>query len=92
MRLIALIVACCAVLSGAAAAQTLDRIAATRTVRVGFIADQAPFASKGDSGAPIGYATDVCARVVEEIGHRIGGIKPSYVETTVADALGTVCR
>ena len=41
MRLIALVVACCAVLSDVAAAQTLDRIAATKTVRIGFIADQA---------------------------------------------------
>jgi polar amino acid transport system substrate-binding protein len=90
MRLIALVVACCAALSDVATAQTLDRIATTKTVRIGFIADQAPFASKGDSGAPVGYAIDVCGRVVEEIGHRIGDVKPAYIETTLADAFAAI--
>jgi polar amino acid transport system substrate-binding protein len=90
LRLIALAVACCAALSGVAAAQTLDRIAATKTARIGFIADQAPFASVGSKGQPVGYAIDLCGRVVEQIGRNIDGVKPAYVETTLADAFAAV--
>ena len=90
LRLIALAAAFTAVLSDIAAAQTLDRIAATKTVRIGFIADQAPFASIGSNGEPAGYAIDLCGRVVEQIGRNIGGVKPAYVETTMADAFAAV--
>jgi ABC-type amino acid transport substrate-binding protein len=90
MRLIALAVAFTAILSDIAAAQTLDRIAATKTVRIGFIADQTPFASKGSDGEPIGYAIDLCGRVVEQIGRNIAGVKPAYVETTLADAFEAI--
>ena len=89
-RLIALAVAFSSVLPEVGAAQTLDRIAAAKTVRIGFIADQAPFASMGSNGEPVGYAIDLCTRVVEQIGRNIGGVKPAYVETTMADAFSAV--
>ena len=69
-----------------AMAQTLDRIAATKTLRIGFVADQPPFSSKGSDGAPRGYAIDLCGQVVQEIGRHIKGLKQAYVETTPADA------
>jgi hypothetical protein len=34
----------------------LERVAATKIVRIGFIADQPPFASKGRDGKPTDYA------------------------------------
>jgi ABC-type amino acid transport substrate-binding protein len=73
-----------------AAAQTLERIAATKTVRIGFIADQAPFASKGSNGAPAGYAIDVCGKVVAAINHELGEAQAVYIETTLADAFAAV--
>lgn len=85
-----LVAACCAAISGIASAQTLDRIAATKTVRIGFIADQAPFASIGSDGEPVGYAIDVCGKIAEQIGHDVAGVKPAYVETTLADAFAAV--
>jgi polar amino acid transport system substrate-binding protein len=90
MRVFALALACCAALSGIASAQTLDRIAATKTVRIGFIADQAPFASKAANGAPVGYAIEICNRVVDEIGRRVPGLKPEYVQTALPDAFEAV--
>ena len=60
----------CAALPGGIAAQTLDRVAATKTVRIGYIADQAPFASKGTEDKPVGYAIDLCNRIVAEIDQR----------------------
>jgi polar amino acid transport system substrate-binding protein len=82
----------CAVLPESTAAQTLDRVAATKTVRIGYIADQAPFASKGAEDRPDGYAIDLCDRVVAEIGKDVGGVKQVYVETTLAQAFEAVAN
>ena len=81
---------CGAVAASGAAAQTLDRIALAKTVQIGFVAGQAPFASIGDNGQPVGYAIDLCNRIVEEIGRSISGVKPAYVETTLDDAFAAV--
>jgi ABC-type amino acid transport substrate-binding protein len=90
LRVIVPVLLFCAVLPGGIAAQTLDRVAATKTVRIGYIADQAPFASKGTEDEPVGYAIDLCNRVVAEIGKDIGGVKPVFVETTLAQAFDAV--
>ena len=37
-------------LSAAAPAQTLERISTTKTIRIGFVPDQAPFAMLGPDG------------------------------------------
>ena len=90
IRLIALAFALGAALSHVAAAQTLTQVALTKTVRIGFVADQAPFASMGSNGAPVGYAIDLCDRVVAEIGRSIADVKPAYAETTLDDAFAAV--
>ncbi len=71
-------------------AQTLDRIAETKTVRIGFVAGQAPFAFKSADGKPTGYAIDVCGIVVRAIGERIAGVSPQYVETTMTEGFDAV--
>jgi ABC-type amino acid transport substrate-binding protein len=76
--------------SAAVPAQTLDRIAATKTVQIGYVADQAPFASKGADGTPVGYAIDLCAVVVHALEKRVAGLTTSYVETTITDAFDAV--
>jgi len=73
-------------------AMTLDRIAATQTVRIGFIADQPPFSSADGGGAPQGYAIDLCGRIVEAIREMIPGAQPAYVETTIGDAFDAVAN
>ncbi len=83
---------CSAALLGDTSAQTLDRIAATKTVRIGFIADQAPFASTGTEDKSVGYAIDLCNRVVAEIGKDIDGVKQVFVETTLAQAFDAVAK
>jgi ABC-type amino acid transport substrate-binding protein len=90
LRVIVPVLLLCAVLPGGIAAQTLDRVAATKTVRIGYIADQAPFASKGTEDRPVGYAIDLCNRVVAEIGKDIVGVKQVFVETTLAQAFDAV--
>src|SRR5512143_1148232 len=69
-----------------APAQTLDRIQATKTLRIGFIDDQAPFASSENGNTPVGYAIEVCGAVAGEVGRRIPGVKAEYIRTTIADA------
>jgi len=83
-------VTCTTVAASSAAAQTLDRIAATKIVRIGYVADQAPFAAKGDAGVPMGYAIDICNGVVDEIAKRVDGLKPEFVETSLAGAFDAV--
>lgn len=85
-RIIVALLAIGVMLTDMAAAQTLERIAASKDVRIGFIADQAPFAAAGVDGAPIGYAIDLCAAIVTAIGRTIDGVKPTYVQTSMADA------
>lgn len=85
-RILAALLAIGIMLTDAAAAQTLERIAATKNVRIGFIADQAPFASAGADNIPAGYAIDLCTAIVTAIGRTVDGVKATYVETTLADA------
>ena len=68
-------------------AQTLERIAASKTVRIGYIADQAPFASKDANGQPTGFAIDLCAMVVAGLG---AGLNIVYVETDLGDAFAEI--
>lgn len=92
LRVILTLFACCAALPSGTAAQTLDRIASTKTVRIGYIADQPPFASMGAEHQPVGYAIDLCNRVVAEIDRNFGGVKPVFVETTLAQAFDAVAN
>jgi polar amino acid transport system substrate-binding protein len=79
---------CC--LASASSAQTLERITAAKTVRIGYVADQAPFASKSAAGSPAGYSIDLCNALVGTIAARVGELRPEYIETTLADAFDAV--
>jgi polar amino acid transport system substrate-binding protein/glutamate/aspartate transport system substrate-binding protein len=74
----------------AAAIQTLDQIAQKGTVRIGYIADEAPFSFKKKDGSPAGYTIDLCGKITDEIGHKIPDVKREYVETTLADGFNAV--
>lgn len=80
----------CLVAAWPAPAQTLDRIQASKSLRIGYIADQAPFTSSESGGSPSGYAIDVCGEVAAEVGRRIPGLKVDYVPTTIIDAFDAV--
>jgi polar amino acid transport system substrate-binding protein/glutamate/aspartate transport system substrate-binding protein len=81
-----------AAMSSGVPAQTLERIAATKTVQIGFVADQAPFASTSSDGVPTGYAIDLCAAVVRAIGRRFEGVTARYVNTTMTDAFKAIAN
>jgi ABC-type amino acid transport substrate-binding protein len=84
--------ACCLALTSVAAGQTLERVAAAKAIRVGFIADHAPFASRPADGPPAGYSIDVCNKVIEKIAADLGPIRTDYIETTLADAFNAIAE
>jgi len=74
-RYAAWILACCLLSSGTAAAQTLDRIAASGTVTIGYVPEQRPFASAASGAEPSGYAIELCGVVADEIGRSVKDLK-----------------
>lgn len=88
--LLILAAACLAAAPAVVRAQTLERIAATKTVRIGYVADQAPFATAGANGDPVGYSIDLCNHIVEAVEKRVEGVKPVYVQTRLADGFPAV--
>lgn len=76
--------------SSASSAQSLDRIAATKLLHIGFIDGEAPFSSKGQGGPPSGYAIDLCNEIQKAVALQVPDVKAVYVETTLADAFHDV--
>lgn len=74
----------------AGAAQTLQLIAQNKAIRVGFIADQAPFSAASPNGTPTGYAVDLCGAVVRELEQRVGQLSTAYTELSTTDGLQAV--
>jgi len=65
---------------------------ATKAVRIGFVADQAPFASKSANGPPAGYSIDLCNKVVQDMAATVGPVQTDYVETTLAEGFRAVAE
>ena len=73
-------------LAGQAAADTLDDIAASKILHIGFIDDQAPFAAKEADGIVSGYAIDLCNRIAVSLRQQIPDLQVVEVETNLTDA------
>jgi len=88
---VCLAMSCSTIPAGNAAGQTtLDRIAASKVIRIGFIGDQAPFAATVGGGTPQGYAVEICGEIAGAIGQGVGDARLTYVETTLADGFKQV--
>lgn len=55
-----------------AAAQTLDRIRSSGTIKLGYVTDERPFSFKDDAGAPSGYAVSLCTMVADKVKAGLG--------------------
>jgi polar amino acid transport system substrate-binding protein len=55
-----------------ATAQTLDRVASSGVVRIGHRVDAPPFSFVDNDGAPSGYTVELCKRIAEAIGAKVG--------------------
>lgn len=71
---------------GQAPAGTLDSIAVTKIIHIGFIDGQAPFAVKNTNGAAAGYAIDLCDDIAGSLRQSIPGLQVIKVETNLTDA------
>ena len=50
---------------------TLQRIAQTKTIRLGYLKEAVPFSFAEQEGKPLGYSIDLCNRVVAGIQRRL---------------------
>jgi len=74
----------------AAGAATLDTITERGSVRIGFVADEAPFSSSKPGTDPTGYAIDLCGKIADEIEHQVPQLKREYIEVTLANGFDAV--
>lgn len=73
--------------SGQAPASTLDRIAETGTIRIGYSPDSAPFSYLDGDDTIVGYSIDLCKRVAELLQKQLGlaELDIAYVRRTPSD-------
>lgn len=74
----------------AAAAATLDTITERNSVRIGYIADEAPFSSSKPGINPTGYAIDLCGKIADELERQVPQLKREYIEMTLANGFDAV--
>lgn len=65
---------------------TLDKIARTKTISIGYREDELPFAYKGPDGSVIGYTIELCNHIAEHVRSqlKLDQIKIDYVLATPA--------
>ncbi|HKZ07155.1 MAG TPA: amino acid ABC transporter substrate-binding protein [Methylomirabilota bacterium] len=84
--LAAVLAGCASTGGGAAPTATLDRIKATKTIRLGYRDSSVPFSfvDRGQA-TPAGYSVDLCQRVVEELRRdlKLPDLQPMWVPVTV---------
>lgn len=73
--------------SGQAPASTLERIAETGTIRIGYSPDSAPFSYLDADDTIVGYSIDLCKRVAELLQAQLGlaELDIAYVRRTPSD-------
>lgn len=83
-----------AVLGGDAVAATLDDIRQSKTLRVAYRTDAAPFAYKTPAGQPAGFMIDLCQAVAKDLAQqlRIPDLKVVYVPVTTANRLDAITQ
>ena len=85
-----LVGACIVLPRSTLSAQTLDRIAETKRIKIAVVSAQPPFAYRDGTGKYAGYAVDLCNIVAQEIGRRATAPAVEYVETSLSDAFDAV--
>ena len=94
------LLACCFALSLLCFAQaqaqesqgTLQRIAQSKTIRLGYLKEGVPFSFAEQQGKPVGYTIDLCGRVAAGIQQQLGlpALDVQWVEVTSANRFDRV--
>ena len=74
----------------AAGAATLDTITQRGILRIGYIADEAPFSSNKPGANPMGYSIDLCGKIADEVERQVPQLKREYIEMTLANGFDAV--
>jgi ABC-type amino acid transport substrate-binding protein len=71
---------------------TLQRIAQTKTIRLGYLKEAIPFSFAEQEGKPLGYSIDLCNRVVAGIERRLNlaELNIQWIEVTTANRFDKV--
>ena len=74
-----------------AADSRLDRISQTKTIKVAYRTDAAPFSSSKDN-EPVGYTIDICKIVIASLERRLNiqGLKTEWVQVTTQTRLDAI--
>lgn len=87
-----------AVAAGTAGAQVLDgrlkKIAASKTITIGYRTDATPFSYVDDKNQPVGFSIDLCKRVVTSIERqfKIQGLQTKWVAVTAQNRFDMVAK
>ncbi|MEK1888653.1 MAG: amino acid ABC transporter substrate-binding protein, partial [Phyllobacterium sp.] len=74
----------------ATGAATLDTLTQRGSVRIGYIADEAPFSSSKPGANPMGYSIDLCGMIADEVERQVPQLKREYIEMTLANGFDAV--
>lgn len=74
------------------AADTLDRIAQDKAIRIAFREDAPPFSAKGKDSEPVGFMVDLCREVAKKLGEqlKLPALKVVYVPVTAANRFDAI--
>ncbi|MBX9947116.1 MAG: amino acid ABC transporter substrate-binding protein [Reyranella sp.] len=83
-----------ALAAGSAAAGTLDDLQKSKTLRLAYREDAAPFAYKTPAGQPAGFMIELCQAVARDIAKQLNmpDLKVAYVPVTTADRLDAIVQ
>jgi ABC-type amino acid transport substrate-binding protein len=92
LRLGAAFLAALALAAGTAAADTLDRLHQTKTIRIAYRDDAPPFSYKGKNGEPAGFMVELCQDVAKSLAHQLNlpQLSVAYVPVTAANRFDAI--
>jgi ABC-type amino acid transport substrate-binding protein len=92
LRLGAALLAALAFGAGTAAADTLDHLRQTKTIRIAYRADAPPFSYDSKDGKPAGFMVELCQDVARNLAHQLNlpQLSVAYVPVTAANRFDAI--
>jgi glutamate/aspartate transport system substrate-binding protein len=92
LTIAALLAGCASTGAGAASPPTLEKIAASKTILLGYRDSSVPFSFADQNRQPAGYSVDLCHRVVEDLRRdlKMPDLQAKWVPVTVETRVGAI--